>query len=375
MEKCTNLNIDLFQSFLNRELNLIKQDSDEGVLTTEDYYESILKSIIIANKALPCISYKKHIKSYWNRKLNGLKKAVVKKYNLWIREGKPRGRDNITFHDYKEAKRLFRKEQRYCIKEYESKEYEEIVKDHEVDYERFWRLINRRKQCTKNAPILEVNNEIYDNPKDIAEKWANYFENLHTPELDDENDVKREVISIAGRDNELEVYIDRPISMEELKAVVKNLPNGKAPGLDGVCYEHVKIGGDTLLSNMLSLFNMIIMEEEIPACFKIAIKIRIPKSHNGKNSAFDDHRGISLLPAFDKILQRIILNRIQSLPPTQIHSLQGAYQKEQDALTTAFMIDESIKSCCDEGDCVYACFVDIRKAFDKMWIDAMLFCK
>ena len=144
--------------------------------------------------------------------------------------------------------------------------------------------------------------------------------------------------------------------MEELKAVVKNLPNGKAPGLDGVCYEHVKIGGDTLLSNMLSLFNMIIMEEEIPACFKIAIKIPIPKSHNGKNSGFDDHRGISLLPAFDKILQRIILNRIQSLLPTQIHSLQGAYQKEQDALTTAFMIDESIKSCCDEGDCVYACF-------------------
>ena len=129
---------------------------------------------------------------------------------------------------------MFRKEQRYCIKEYESKEYEEIVKDHELDYERFWRLINRRKQCTKNAPILEVNNEIYDNPKDIAEKWANYFENLHTPELDDENDVRREVISIAGRDNKHEVYIDRSISMEELKEVVKNLPNGKASGLDGV---------------------------------------------------------------------------------------------------------------------------------------------
>ena len=64
---------------------------------------------------------------------------------------------------------------------------------------------------------------------------------------------------------------------------------------------------------------------------------------------------------------------MQLIPGTQIHSLQGAYQKEQEALTTAFMIDESIKSCCGEGDCVYACFVDIRKAFDKMWIDAMLY--
>ena len=115
------------------------------------------------------------------------------------------------------------------------------------------------------------------------------------------------------------------------------------------------------------------MKEETPAGFKIAIQIPLPKNHNGKKSGFDDHRGISLLPAFDKILQRIILNGMQSIPGTQIHSLQGAYQKEQDALTTAFVIDESIKSCCDEGDCVYACFVDIRKAFDKMWIDAMLY--
>jgi hypothetical protein len=63
--------------------------------------------------------------------------------------------------------------------------------------------------------------------------------------------------------------------------------------------------------NMLRLVHVILTEESV--CFKIAIKIPIAKSHNGKNSGFDDHRGISLLPAFDKILPRIILNRIQSL--------------------------------------------------------------
>ena len=71
------------------------------------------------------------------------------------------------------------------------------------------------------------------------------------------------------------------------------------------------------------------MKEEIPAGFKIAIKIPLPKNHNGKKSGFDDHRGISLLPAFDKILQRIILNRMQSIPGTQIHSLQGLIKKNK----------------------------------------------
>ena len=37
------------------------------------------------------------------------------------------------------------------------------------------------------------------------------------------------------------------------------------------------------------------------------------------------------------------------------------------------MIDEVIKSCCDDDDHVYSCFVDFSKAFDRMWIDAMLY--
>ncbi len=37
------------------------------------------------------------------------------------------------------------------------------------------------------------------------------------------------------------------------------------------------------------------------------------------------------------------------------------------------MIDESIRDCCENKDRVYTCFVDISKAFGRMWIDAMLY--
>ena len=121
------------------------------------------------------------------------------------------------------------------------------------------------------------------------------------------------------------------------------------------------------------LFNAIVTFEYIPSSFKLAIKVPIPKGSNQQGRTFDDHRGISLLPVVDKILQRIILNRISKRPKTAIHCLQGAYQKQQDALTTAFIIDETIRSCCEDGDQVYVCFVDISKAFDRMWIDAMLY--
>ena len=40
---------------------------------------------------------------------------------------------------------------------------------------------------------------------------------------------------------------------------------------------------------------------------------------------------------------------------------------------TSFSIDESIKHCCEENDKVFACYVDVSKAFDQGWINGMLF--
>jgi hypothetical protein len=55
------------------------------------------------------------------------------------------------------------------------------------------------------------------------------------------------------------------------------------------------------------------------------------------------------------------------------HSLQGGYQKQQDALTTCFTIEEVINPCLDEKEKVYVAYTDISKAFNTMGINSMLF--
>ena len=57
----------------------------------------------------------------------------------------------------------------------------------------------------------------------------------------------------------------------------------------------------------------------------------------------------------------------------QPHPLQEAYQAKHDALKTSFIIDKSIKHCWEENDKVFARHVDVSKAFDKVWINRMLF--
>lgn len=373
-KKCTAEQFCSYQHCLDENLQSLSVEyNPEGI---EKYTKAICESVKLASTMLPHVKYKSHIKPYWNKELTTLKKRVSEKHKLWVQNGQPRGRNHQTFEAYKEAKRLFRKEQRRCVKEYELKQYEDMAKAAEQNHDAFWVMVNSRKGSKKRSVILEVDGEILDDAEHIAENWANYFENLHRFECHgNSDDVKRDVDSIVTKENkhEHQNVLDSPISVFELKRVVEALPNGKAPGLDGICYEHVKFGSDNLLNDLVLLYNAIVTLEYIPASFKLAIKIPIPKGSNQQTHTFDDYRGISLLPVLDKILQRIILNRILKRSKTAIHCLQGAYQNQQDALTTAFIIDETIKSCCEEGDQAYVCFVDISKAFDRMWINAMLY--
>ena len=66
-----------------------------------------------------------------------------------------------------------------------------------------------------------------------------------------------------------------------------------------------------------------------------------------------------------------MLSRLQKQPKCHPHLLQGGYQKQQDALTSCFVIDEVINHCCEHNDRVYVAYIDISKAFDTMWINGI----
>jgi hypothetical protein len=163
---------------------------------------------------------------------------------------------------------------------------------------------------------------VYSDPQVAADLWADYYEKLATPSKD-----KQFVEILQGSEFKHDYIFSNPITTEEIDTTVKSLPNGKV-----------------VIDALLRLFNLIIESEKIPVCFKLAIKIPIPKGNKNSRS-FDDHRGISLLPSINKILERIVLSRLLREPKYLHHPLQGGYQKQQDALTTCFMIEEVINQC------------------------------
>ena len=135
-------------------------------------------------------------------------------------------------------------------------------------------------------------------PDEIARLWANYYENLLTPENTDFDDkfkgyVDNEVSEITKNSIiDIDDICQHPITETEIKNILTLLPNNKASGDDGITYEHVRFSGEVLVKKLVVLYNKIVELEYIPKKFKLGIKISIPKGGKICASKFDNHRGM-----------------------------------------------------------------------------------
>ena len=84
-----------------------------------------------------------------------------------------------------------------------------------------------------------------------------------------------------------------------------SLPSGAPPGYDDVSMKTVKETTD-LISYLIScIFNLLIRSGIVPDNLKIATVIPLFKS--GEQNIFTNYRRLSMLPAFSKILEKVVL--------------------------------------------------------------------
>ena len=53
--------------------------------------------------------------------------------------------------------------------------------------------------------------------------------------------------------------------------------------------------------------------------------------------------------------------------------LQFGFREGASCLDASFVISESINHLIEQGGKAFACFLDIRKAFDTVWIECLLY--
>ena len=307
----------------------------------------------------------------WDSALKLASKTCKSYYRSWVRAGRPRNPDNPLRMAYKAAKKLFRSHLRLRNKRLDNIFFNSL--DTNLDPRKFFQAVRNRSTSHNPQPatgLITVSGTSYFN-QEVTEGWATYFENLGTPSPPSPDtcapfpDINRMISTIPNPEPDW-------ITPEEVSTVIQSLPYNKAAGPDHLSNEHLIFADETLSLVLTTIFNAILSTGHIPTIFQQGLIIPIPKGRNLDLTNPSYFRGITLLSCISKVLEKLLLHRLSSLT-SKLHPLQGGFIPGRGPLHTAFILQESILSIQERKRKAFVGFLDVKKAFDTVWHEGLLF--
>ena len=165
------------------------------------------------------------------------------------------------------------------------------------------------------------------------------------------------------------------ISLTEIKDLIKILKTNKAHGHDGISVKMIKLCGDEVCAPLLIIFNNILKTGVYPSQWKLA---NVTPVHKKKDKqTVSNYRPISLLPIFDKIFERIIFKNLYNflIENDLITKHQSGFRPGDSCGNQLLSLINEIHEAFHDKSCleVRSVFLDMSKAFDKVWHEALLF--
>ena len=161
-----------------------------------------------------------------------------------------------------------------------------------------------------------------------------------------------------------------PPSLSEIFQVIRKLPKGRAPGLDGITGEMLQSASDSIVPRLHQLCKRVWEEERVPPEWKEGVILPLYKSKGDRRNT-SSYRPITLLSVPSKVVTAIILKRIHPLILEKRRPQQAGFTPNRsttDCILTLTVLAQQLRSFRKP---LLAAYVDLRAAFDSLDRDTL----
>ena len=299
-------------------------------------------------------------KPWFTPELIGLRKKNEK---LLSKKLKTRSLDatnkfNISNKAYSKAKRNEKRK-------YFKKKFEDYANDMKKTWETINSLVKRKRSKSDIPSIFKDDNRTYSNFFDIAEGFNDFFCNIGQKLANEIPQTGKSFTDFMGEKMHQNFVFDC-ITENNILTTLSKLKPKYSSGRDKISTVLLKEIMPVIIKPVTYLFNLSLKTGYIPPDYKCAKIIPIYKS--GPMDRFDNYRPISILPAFSKLLEKLVsiqlmkyLNRYNIL-----HENQFGFRKGRDTKQPLIQLLQKIYDGLnkDQSEVTLCVFLDLKKAFD-----------
>ncbi|XP_071921800.1 uncharacterized protein [Coffea arabica] len=235
---------------------------------------------------------------------------------------------------------------------------------------RYFHAVVRQRRAQGMIHRIKKSNGVWvDKNDDIATEAITYFSDLFTCSLESSSDLRHLIPSIISEeDNE---KLEEVPSIEEVYRVVRSMDGDSAAGPDGFTGKFLTFAWEVVAQDVYNAILSFFCGAELPRFITSTSIVLIPKMPNPQD--FSQFRPISLCNFFNKLLSRILADRIAYVLPKIISPQQTGFVKGRN-ITDNFLLAQEIVSGIGKknrgGNVVMK--LDMSKAYDRVAWDHII---
>ena len=271
--------------------------------------------------------------------------------------------DQIKWAEYRRLKNQVNHTIKASKKEYYHSYFENNFGKAKATWNGINSVLSRKKDITHPSKLVIDENEITD-PREVCNTFNKYFADIGSKlasKIDPPRVSFHDFIQPCHSNFEL-----KSLNVEEVCKLVKDLPAGKADGLDGIPARLLKMSILFTASSLTHVFNQVIFTGIIPKDWKSARVTPIFKADSKVDPA--NYRPISVLSVIAKLFEKSIFNQAYKfLEDNNILSkFQSGFRPLHSTVTALIDSTDNWYVNIDKGLTNAILFIDLKKAFDTI---------